>query len=80
MDRCSFYKYPIYVDISSKLNSYNIGLSGGIYDLPLHLQPIINQNIKDNTYKHQCLPLYQGMTSKEFKYLTKKIKLIFNGK
>ena len=77
MNSCSWYKYPIYKNIIKELKKFNIGLSGGIYDLTLGEQPIINKKIKDRTYKHFCLPLYQGMTIREIDYILNSLRKIF---
>ena len=77
MNSCSWYKYPIYTNITKELKKFNIGLSGGIYDLTLGQQPIINKIVKDQTYKHFCLPLYQGMTIKEIDHILNSLRKIF---
>lgn len=77
LTNCSWYKFPIFINLAEKLKASGINLSGGIYDVPLHLQPIIKKNISDKTTKHYCLPIYQGMTVNEKKYIKKTITKIF---
>ncbi|MBI1976790.1 MAG: DegT/DnrJ/EryC1/StrS family aminotransferase [Candidatus Omnitrophica bacterium] len=52
---------------------HNVSLSGEVYELPCHLQPIFQNGYKKETFpnaeefcrRHICLPVYQGMTDAE---------------
>lgn len=82
VDRSSWYKYiallPAGVDrarIKTALKEKGIALSGGVYDTPLHRQPIFaglerSYPVADDICaRHVCLPLYYGMTDKEARYV-----------
>jgi dTDP-4-amino-4,6-dideoxygalactose transaminase len=74
----SWYKFPVFKDIKEDLAHFRINISGGIYDLPLHKQPIISVEMEDETLEHICLPIYQGMTDNEKVYLLESLKQLFN--
>jgi len=74
---CSWYKFPVFIDRFDELKDAGIQPSGGIYDIPLHKQPIIGKDLSDSTAKHLCLPIYQGMTKIEKEYLEETITKIF---
>lgn len=52
---------------------HNVSLSGEVYELPCHLQPIFQNGYKKEKFpaaeefcrRHVCLPVYQGMTDAE---------------
>lgn len=63
---------------------HSVGLSGEVYELPCHLQPIFKDSggFKDGDFpvaedlcKRQiCLPVYAGMTEDEARYVVKSLK------
>ena len=88
-DRSSWYKYIIVLnhelnreDIKQKMKDMGVVLSGEVYEIPLHKQPVFdkynNKNVFNNSAdicsQHICLPLYYGMTSSEVNYVIKSLK------
>ncbi len=88
--RQNFYKFIVIPKnisrekLHSKLLKFKINLSGYVYEIPLHKQPIFkkfNKNSLKNTEylcaNHICLPIYYEMTKKQALFLIKKIEEIF---
>ena len=55
---------------------YQVGLSGEVYDVPCHQQPIFRPysagefpNAEDICRRHICLPIYSNMTDNEAEYV-----------
>ena len=81
--RSSWYKYivllPEEVDrerLRRALEKQGVRLSGGVYDIPLHRQPVFESAVDgqfamadDVCSRHICLPLYYGMTEAEAEYV-----------
>ena len=79
----SWYKYiillPDYIirtEIKKRLLEKGIKLSGGVYEIPLHKQPVLKNFSKGSfpvadevCFRHICLPVYYGMTQEEAKYV-----------
>ncbi len=79
--RTNYYKYIAILDrridrIEFKKNlkeRHGVSLSGEVYELPCHLQPIFQDGYRKGSFpiaedfcqKHVCLPIYQGMTDEE---------------
>ena len=78
--RCSWYKYiallPKGIDrdqFKSQLRDRGVSLSGYVYDLPLHLQPVFEHlNLKGSLPiseevcdRHFCPPIFYGMTDEQ---------------
>jgi dTDP-4-amino-4,6-dideoxygalactose transaminase len=77
--RSSWYKYivvlPDGVDrdsVKKVMESWNARASGGVFDLPLHRQPVFYEgdalrlpNTERFCARHVCLPIYYGMTNGE---------------
>lgn len=91
--RCSWYKYiaylPAKVDraaFKQELKNRGVSLSGGVYDLPLHLQPVFAQkarstdfpNANDLCARHICLPLFTGMTPEQMHLVTQTITQVLS--
>lgn len=87
--RSSWYKYivllPPKVDrqkIKDKMKSRGIRLSGGVYDTPLHRQPVFASCrgefpvADDVCNRHICLPLYYGMKDEEARYVVENLKQV----
>ena len=63
---------------------YGVSLSGEVYELPCHLQPIFRNlhNFKDGEYpkaeklcgQHVCLPVFATMTEEEAKYVINSLR------
>jgi dTDP-4-amino-4,6-dideoxygalactose transaminase len=85
--RSNYYKYIAFLDegiergeVKKALKErFNIGLSGEVYELPCHLQPIFKNAFRfsggefpvaeDLCTRHICLPIYPTMTKEEAKYV-----------
>lgn len=79
--RSNYYKYlawlPEGVDRATLKKSlreeHGIGLSGEVYELPVHLQPVFEGSARRGSLpvaeevcaRHVCLPVYQGMGKKD---------------
>lgn len=89
--RNSWYKFILYLPkgvdrnmLKSILKEHGIGLSGGVYDVPLHLQPVFEHlNLKgkfsvaeDVCTRHVCLPIFYGMTPKQVDYVISNIETL----
>ena len=89
-DRCSWYKYivllPSGIDreqFKAAAKEKGVSLSGGVYDVPLHRQPVFEgkvtgafPNADDVCCRHVCLPLYYGMSKEEAAYVIDTLKSI----
>lgn len=86
----SWYKYIVLIGkrmskkkLKSLLKERGISLSGEVYEIPLHQQPIF-EGILTGSFPiaddicncHICLPLYYGMTDKEALYVIENLKEI----
>ena len=75
--RCNFYKYIAFLpdgvdraELKQLLrNDYGVGLSGEVYDTPLHLQPVFEPwadgplpGAEELCARHVCLPVSAVMT------------------
>lgn len=85
--RSSWYKYivllPKDVDRSNfkqHVKEQGVTLSGEVYELPLHRQPIFQEldgyypMAEDICSRHVCLPLYYGMTQDEARFVVTVLK------
>ena len=85
--RQNYYKFIIILKrhnrekIQKELLKKSIKLSGYVYEIPLHKQPIFknhkHKNLKVSERmcaQHICLPLYHEMTEKQAYYLTANLK------
>lgn len=86
--RSSWYKYivllPPGVDrdrIKAELKERGVSLSGGVYDMPLHQQPVMKGKAEgdfpvadDVCLRHVCLPLYYGLQPEEARYVVSTLK------
>jgi perosamine synthetase len=75
----SWYKYIVLLDggvnkarLKARLKERGVSLSGEVYDVPLHRQPVLERFARsrfpaaeDAARRHICLPLYYGMTRAE---------------
>lgn len=81
---CNYYKYIVTLDPSIDRSAlkkrlregYQVSLSGEVYELPLHLQPIFKDYgqgafpVAERFCRtHACLPLYSDMTRQEAEYV-----------
>jgi perosamine synthetase len=88
--RSSWYKYivllPLGIDRAAfkrQLKNHGVSLSGEVYELPLHRQPVF-QGLVNATYpaaddicaRHICLPIYYGMTKAEAQFVIESIKAV----
>ena len=82
--KCSWYKYIVLLpkdidrdEIKKRMKEKDVSLSGGVYDIPLHRQPIFSSlkeryqfPVADDVCKrHICLPIYYGMKEEEAMYV-----------
>lgn len=89
VDRSSWYKYiallPKGIDraqFKAQMSARGISLSGGVYDLPLHLQPVFEgMHLKsslpvaeDVCSRHICLPIFYGMTDQQIEHVIAGVK------
>lgn len=88
--RCNYYKYIALLDNGidrAKLKKmlreqYAVGLSGEVYELPCHLQPIFQEGYRKGDFpaaedicrRHVCLPVYVTMTDEEARYVVSSLK------
>lgn len=82
-DRSSWYKYILLLpsgvnraDLKRQMKQRGVSLSGEVYEIPLHRQPIFIEmangefpNADDVCSRHICLPLYYGMTQEEARFV-----------
>jgi dTDP-4-amino-4,6-dideoxygalactose transaminase len=82
--RSSWYKYIVLLprgvsreSVREWMKERGVRLSGGVYDTPLHRQPVFQRRewgvgfpvADDICSRHICLPLYYGMTEEEARYV-----------
>jgi len=86
--RSSWYKYIVLLDrkidrakLKSWMKERGVGLSGEVYETPLHEQPVFagarlgSFPVADDVCRrHICLPLYYGMTRREAAYVAENLK------
>lgn len=87
--RNSWYKYIAYLpkgvdraQFRDKLKERGVSLSGGVYDLPVHLQPVFaNWQPKpklplseDLCSRHICLPIFYGMTDAQREHVVASVR------
>ena len=80
-----WYKYIVYLpkDIDKshfkeKCKQKGLGLPGGVYDQPIHLQPVMKNKNKNSFFpvaeevcsRHICLPIYPNLTQNEISQTT----------
>jgi dTDP-4-amino-4,6-dideoxygalactose transaminase len=88
--RSSWYKYiillPQGVDrekFKGAAKERGVAFAGGVYDLPLHRQPVFAgtppdhfQGAEEFCSRHVCLPIYYGMTREEAEYVVEVLRAI----
>lgn len=84
--RTNYYKYIALINEKSidrnalkrkMREEFGVGLSGEVYELPCHLQPIFKGQYQEGDFplaedickKHICLPVYQGMGKQNAEYV-----------
>ena len=88
--RSNYYKYLAILDKGidraglKKImrEELEVGLSGEVYELPCHLQPIFKKGYKEGDFpvaedicrRHICLPLYFQMTDDDAKFVVTQLK------
>jgi dTDP-4-amino-4,6-dideoxygalactose transaminase len=86
----NYYKYIVMLDEKidrTRLKkilreNYDVGLSGEVYELPLHLQPIFEGQYRQGDLPkaeyvcahHVCMPLFQQMTEEDVHYVATSIR------
>lgn len=91
--RNSWYKYMAYLPKSmnreifrSQMKEQGVSLSGGVYDIPVHLQPAyqnLSQDLnlpisEDVCSRHICLPLFYTMTDQQADHVIASVKLVLD--
>jgi len=84
---CSWYKYIALLpgdvereELKALMANKHVQLAGGVYDLPLHQQPVFRGTpgkfpmADDICRRHICLPIYQGMSVKEVEYVVEVLR------
>lgn len=73
--------------LKNALKERGVGLSGGVYETPLHRQPVFQKMAQgdfpvadDICSRHICLPLYHGMTEEEARYVAKTLQSVLSEK
>ena len=73
--------------IKSALKEKGVGLPGGVYETPLHRQPVFEKMAHgsfpvadDVCARHICLPLYYGMTDEEARYVVETLRTVLSEK
>ena len=81
-----WYKYILYLpkdvnkkEFKEKCKKKGLGLPGGVYDQPIHLQPVMEKKSKNLHFpvaeevcnRHICLPIYPNLTNDEMKQTVK---------
>jgi len=81
--RSSWYKYIVLLPtgadrekVRAATKERGVSFSGGVYDVPLHRQPIFNGEVAPDfpgaesaCLRHVCLPLYTGMTAEDVDFV-----------
>ena len=91
--RFNFFKYTIIIKnidreyVHKSMEKKGIQLSGYVYELPLHKQPVFlehNNNVLEKTEylcsKHICLPIYPSLEIKDANYIAETLTKILNSK
>jgi perosamine synthetase len=92
--KSNYYKYSAILDkgidratLKKKLKEgYEVNLSGEVYELPCHLQPVFKEAYgfssgmlpvsEDLCQRHICLPIFATMTDEQAKYVVDSIKKV----
>lgn len=88
--RSNYYKYIALLDraidrkaLKKELREkYEVGLSGEVYELPCHLQPIFKEGYEAGDFpvaedicrRHICLPIFAGMTDEQANWVLSSLK------
>ena len=88
--RSNYYKYIALLDegidrksLKKELREkHEVGLSGEVYELPCHLQPIFKEGYKEGDFpmaedickRHICLPIFPGMTEEQTNWVLSSLK------
>lgn len=87
----NYYKYMAVLDrgldrkaLKAKCKEKGVSLSGEVYELPCHLQPVFKEMLgtKEGSYpvaedlcaRHVCLPLFPGMTEEQARFVVDTVK------
>jgi perosamine synthetase len=87
-EKSSWYKYIVLLpsginreDFKAKMKYQGVSLAGGVYEMPLHQQPIFQEIsgqfplADDISQRHICLPIYFGLTEEEAAYVVESLRL-----
>ncbi len=89
--RCSLYKYIAYLPkgveraaFKAALGERAVSLSGAVYDIPVHLQPVYEglglagklPVSEDVCERHVCLPVFFGMTDEQVEHTIASVRAV----
>ena len=90
--KSNYYKYVAFLDrgpdrasLKQKLKEkFGVSLSGEVYELPCHLQPVFKKGYKEGDFplaedickRHICLPIYATMSDDEARYVIDSLKKV----
>ena len=87
-EKSSWYKYILLLpsgvnrdEFKAKMKEKGVSLPGGVYEMPLHQQPIFKEIsgqfplADDICQRHICLPIYFGLTEEEAAYVVECLRL-----
>ncbi|MDA1001021.1 MAG: DegT/DnrJ/EryC1/StrS family aminotransferase [bacterium] len=92
--RSSYYKYIAMLDdgidrahLKKRLREeFDVGLSGEVYELPCHQQPIFKEiaggesfpYAEDICRRHVCMPIFQGLTQDDVSYVAESLRKVLS--
>ena len=89
--KSSWYKYIVLLSetidrtlLKNTLKQKGISLAGGVYEIPLHRQPVLkgdmgNYPVSDSfSARHICLPIFPQMNEAEQRYVVENLRIAIN--
>ena len=85
----NYYKYPVFLppgvpraELKKFMKeNFTVGLSGEVYEMPLHQQPVFTRyadvklpNAEEVCQRHVCLPVYTGLTREHCAHVVTSLK------
>lgn len=93
-DRSSWYKFILIApkgvnqeEVRKELKNRGVSLAGGVYDLPIHMQPVFLEKgnmphlpvSEDYCPRHLCPPIFYGMSDKQINHVTSNVIDVIEG-
>ena len=84
--KSGWYKYIVYLpkelnkkEFKENCKNQGLGLPGGVYDQPIHLQPVMKEHLDGKSFpiaeevceRHICLPIYPNLAKEEIEQTVK---------